>query len=155
MKRALGGLGCLSLSAFLLVSVSAQATTVVAPRRVAAPIYDAGKEIMVEGNVTSVSESLPGKLPGGHIFVAASKGTIDGNLGPFALRGSHRISVPSGAHVKLVGVMASIRGNEVFLVRKIEMGDTTYTIRNAHGFPAVMGARQPDKKIGLFTEGAR
>ena len=155
MKNSLEGLGCSSLLVFLLVSVSAQSATVVAPRKPAARIYDATKEISLEGNVTSVNEALPGKLPGGHMLVATSKGTIDGNLGPFALRGVHRISVAAGAHVKLVGVMTSIKGNEVFLVRKIEAGGVTFTIRNAHGFPALTGARQPDKKVGLFTGGPR
>ena len=155
MKKLFGGWGWWSLLAFLLVSVSAQSATVVAPRKIAAPIYDATKETTLEGNVTSVNEFLPGKLPGGHLLVATSKGTIDGNLGPFALRGAHRISVSAGAHVKLVGVMASIKGSEVFLVRTIETGETTYTIRNAHGFPSLMGARQPDKKVSLFTGGSR
>ncbi len=153
MKKVLGGLLFVSLLAFLLVSISTQAATEIAPRRVATPRYDASKEVTLEGNVSSVRESVPGKLVGGHMFVATAKGTIDGHLGPFALRGSHRISIASGAHVKMVGVMTSVKGSPVFLVRTIDTGKTTYTLRNEHGFPMLLGARQPTKNLYILTGG--
>jgi hypothetical protein len=154
MKKVMGGLGCLGLLAFLLVSVSAQAATVPVPHKTAVPRYDASKEITLEGNVSSIKEFVPGKLIGGHMFVATSKGTIDGHLGPFALRGTHRIAVPAGAHVRLVGVMTSMKGGQVFLVRTIEAGEKTYTIRNEHGFPVLQGAKEATKTLTL-TGGRR
>ncbi len=155
MKKVLGGFGCLGLLAFLLASVSAQAATVVAPRRVATPEYNASKEITLEGNVTSVKGSVPGRLAGGHMFVATSRGTIDGHLGPYALRGTHRISVATGAHVTLVGVMTTVKGSQVFLVRTVNTGAKTYTIRNIHGFPILLSATQPTKQLTALTGGRR
>jgi len=156
MKPVLKALRCVSLLAFFFVTASAQAATDTAPKKIATPAYDASKEITLEGNISSVNKFVPGKLMGGHVFVATSKGTIDGHLGPFALNGAHSVAIAAGQHIKMVGVMTTARGGQVFLVRSIESGTVTYTIRNEHGFPFLLGAQQPTKKITFVTkEGAR
>jgi len=155
MKKVLGGLGCVSLLVFLLVGAFAQAATATAPKRVATPRYDPSKEITLEGNVTSVKKYVPGNLTGGHMFVATSKGIVDGHLGPFALNGEHRISVSAGEHVKMVGVMTTVKTRQVFLVRTIDTGNNKYVIRGEHGFPLILGAMQATKNLTLVKGGAR
>ena len=152
-EDSLGGLAGLSLLALLLATASAQAATDTAPKKIATPAYDAGKEITLEGNISSVNKTVPGKLMGGHVFVATSKGTIDGHLGPFALNGTHSVALSAGQHIKMVGVLTTVRGSQVFLVRSIDTGGTTYTIRNEHGFPVLQGAQQPTKNITFVTQG--
>jgi hypothetical protein len=151
MKKVLGGFVYLSLLAFLLTASSAQAATTTVPKRVATPAYEVSKEITLEGNISSVNKFVPGKLMGGHVFVATSKGTIDGHLGPFALNGTHKVALSAGEHIKMVGVMTTVKGSQVFLVRSIDTGTSKYTLRNEHGFPLLMGARQPTKNITFFT----
>ena len=155
MKKVLGGLGCVGLLAFLLVAVAAQADTVVAPRRTVTPIYDASKEITLEGNVASVNKFVPKSLAGGHLFVSTPKGTIDAHLGPFALVSKKGVSVAVGDHVKMVGVMSDFKGVHVFLVRTIQDGEKEYTIRSKHGFPVLMGAVPFAKNSNLVKGGAQ
>ncbi len=149
MSKLLGGLWCAAFLAFLLLCAPARAAN--ASKKIAAPLYDVSKEVTLEGNVTTVSASVPGNVKGGHIFVSTSKGTIDGHLGPFALAGKNSISVPAGSHVKLVGVMATVGGRQVFLVRTIDTGSTKYTIRSEHGFPLIPNAVQPTKSINFVN----
>jgi hypothetical protein len=153
MKKVLGGLGGLSLLAFVLVTASAQAASDTAAKKIATPAYDASKEITLEGNISSVNKFVPGKLMGGHVFVATSKGTIDGHLGPFALNGTHSVALAAGQHIKMVGVMTTVRGSQVFLVRSVDTGTNKYEIRNEHGFPLLLGAQQPTKNITFVTKG--
>jgi len=145
MNKLLGGLWCLGLMSFVMVCEPAQSATV------ATPLYDVTKEVTLEGNVSIVEAFMPGHIPGGHMLVSTSKGIIDGHLGPYALSGKNRISVPTGAHVKIVGVMTTIRGNQVFLVRTIDTGATKYTIRSEHGFPLIQRAVQPTKGINFVS----
>ncbi|MGC1684001.1 MAG: hypothetical protein WA734_00125 [Candidatus Acidiferrales bacterium] len=150
MKKLSGVLWCLGVVAFLMVSVRTQAAAVT-NNRVASPLYVVSKEVTLEGNVSAVKALMPGHIPGGHMVVITSKGTIDGHLGPYALNGKNRISVPVGAHVKIVGVMATIHGSQVFLVRTIDTGTNKYTIRSEHGFLLIPGAVQPTKSINFVS----
>ncbi len=149
MNKSLGCVWCLALVACLLMCAPAQAAT--DTTRAATPLYDVSKEVTLEGNVSTVTAFMPEHIPGGHIFVSTSKGIIDGHLGPYALSGKNRIAVPAGAHVKMVGVMTTIRGSQVFLVRTIDTGVTKYIIRSEHGFPLILGAVQPAKSINFVS----
>jgi hypothetical protein len=151
MKKLLGGIAILGLLAFLLGGALAQTAHASALGRTATQMYDASKEITLEGSVSSIHSALPGKAPGTHLLVATSKGTVDGLLGPYALLGSNRVSVAAGTHVKMVGVMANVHGNQVFLVRTIDTGSHVYTIRSAHGFPLLPDAVQPTKNINFVA----
>jgi len=153
MKKVLGGLGLFTILAFFSLAVSVQAATVSTPKRAVTPRYDASKEVTLGGTVSSVKKVVPGKLSGGHLFLATSSGSVDAHLGPYALRGSHAIPVTSGQKVTLVGVMTTVKGSKVFLVRTIKSGDDTYTIRNEHGFPLLLGAAPASKSLVLSAKG--
>ena len=58
---------------------------------------------------------------------------MDAHVGR-ALQGPKAIAVKAGDSVKLVGVMATVNHNQIFLVRTVEAGGHTYTIRNERGF---------------------
>jgi hypothetical protein len=149
MNRLRGSVGSLCLLAFLLASASAHAATATAAKR--APLYDPSKEITLEGNLSSLKASIPGSLAGGHMLVSTPKGTIDGHLGPYAFSGRNRVQIAAGTHIKMVGVMTTIRGSQIFLVRTIETGTTKYTIRSPHGFPLLPDAVQPTKSINFVS----
>ncbi|MFZ0737254.1 MAG: hypothetical protein WBL70_08175 [Candidatus Acidiferrales bacterium] len=154
MKKVLGGLGILTLVAFSSLAVPTRAATAPVTKRAPnVPTYDISKEVTLEGTVSSVKKIAPGMLPGGHLLVATSKGTVDAHMGPFALNGKHAVSVASGAKVKLVGAMTTFHGNQVFLVRTLEIGSTTYNIRSEHGMPMLIGAT-PSTKSALLAKGA-
>ena len=115
----------------------------------ATPRYDASKEIAVEGTVASIlSTPTAGLLAGAHALVATSSGTVDAHLGNYALKGANPLVLTAGQHVRLVGVMAAVRGRPVLLVRTVQTGGGVYTVRNAHGFPLRSGsasATRPQK----------
>ena len=120
-------LGCLAGTA------SAQtATTAKAARP--APLYDASKETTLAGTVSNVvTKPGAGMIAGGHLTVATGQGAVDAHVGR-ALQGPNAIAVKAGDSVKLVGVMATVNHNQIFLVRTVEAGGHTYTIRNERGF---------------------
>jgi hypothetical protein len=96
--------------------------------------YDLAREITVEGTVTSVITSpAAGMLAGAHALVATSSGTVDAHLGIYALRGAGALALSAGDHVRMVGLMTSVKGQPVLLVRTIQTARGFITIRNAHG----------------------
>jgi hypothetical protein len=154
MSKLLRRLWCVTFPALLLVCATAYAGT--GTKSTPVPLYDASKETTLEGKVSSLSASVPGAIRGGHMFVSTSSGTVDGHLGPYALSAKNHLTIPAGTNVKMVGVMATVGGKQVFLVRTIDTGETKYTIRNEHGFPIIPGAVQPTKSINFVSpKGAR
>ena len=118
---------------WLAVPAGAQtATTAKAARP--APLYDASKETTLAGTVSNVvTKPGAGMIAGGHLTVATGQGAVDAHVGR-ALQGPNAIAVKAGDSVKLVGVMATVNHNQIFLVRSVEAGGHTYTIRNERGF---------------------
>jgi len=99
-----------------------------------APVYDASKEVTLTGTVSNVmTKPSAGMIAGGHLIVTTAKGSVDAHVGR-RLSGKEAIAVKAGDSVKLVGVMATLNHNQVFLVRTAEDGGHTYTIRNQKGF---------------------
>ena len=138
---------CLCLLAVLLLSSSAapvSADESVAKKRVAHPLrYDASKEVTLEGTVESLTtKPVAGKMLGGHLMVATSKGTVDGQIGGFVLRGSHAFTATPGEKVKITGVMTTFHGQQAFLVRTIQTPDRTVVVRDAHGFFVLPGVHE-------------
>jgi DNA/RNA endonuclease YhcR with UshA esterase domain len=138
---------CLCLFAVLLLSSSAapvSADDSVAKKRVAHPSrYDANKEVTLEGTVESLTtKPVTGKMLGGHLMVATPKGTVDGQIGGYVLRGSHAFTATPGEKVKITGVMTTFHGQQAFLVRTIQTPDRTVVVRDAHGFFVLPGVRE-------------
>jgi hypothetical protein len=155
MRNKLGGFCLLTALVITSLAVPTKAATSHPVKRVPTPAYDVTKEVTLNGTVSSVKASAPGKMVGGHLFLASGNKTVDGHLGPYALTGPHGVKVTAGEKVKLVGVMSTFRGSQVFLVRTVEAGDRTYTIRNEHGFPLLMGAQQSTHKLTAVKGGSR
>ncbi len=152
MRNKLGGLCLLTALVITSLAAPAMAGTTQPVKRVSTPKYDVSKEITLDGTVASVKASVPGKLLGGHLFLTSG---TDAHLGPFALSGSHGVKVSPGQKVTLVGVMTTFHGSQVFLVRTVESGDKTYTIRNERGFPLIMGVQPPKSSLTPFKGGSR
>jgi len=136
MKRALAGIGLVTVLAYGLLGAPLKAETAQASKRqIVAPGYDVGKEVTLEGTVESVvTKSNRGMLLGAHLIFATSSGTVDAHLGTYALKGPHALSFTPGEHVKVVGVMTTANNSRVFLARTVENSAGTFTIRSQHGF---------------------
>lgn len=152
MKKPSEGLILSALVALLAMALPGPAggqTAMRAKGAAAPPKYEAAKEVTIEGTVASVvTNSTPGLLVGAHAILTTASGTVDAHLGTYAMRGANPLVLPVGERVKMVGVMATVAGRPVLLVRTAQTGHGVYTIRNAHGFPlrpASSSATHPQK----------
>jgi hypothetical protein len=137
MGKLLGGLAITILMAFSFLAAPVEAQTAATTKKITtAQKYDAQNETSLNGTVKSViSAPTSGMLIGVHLILTTSSGTVDADLGPFALKGSNPVSVSPGTAVTVVGVMMTIRNSQVFMARTVQAGGQTYTLRNQNGFP--------------------
>ena len=156
MRKMLGGLCLLTVLAFSLLAASLHADEAAAhPRTVVAPRYDATKEITLDGTVQSlVTNPTVGRLSSAHLMVSTSQGTVDANIGIFALSGPHATALASGQAIKLVGVMTTVNDKSVFLTREIQTENATIEVRNEHGFLITPGVKGRLARVSS-TGGAR
>jgi hypothetical protein len=140
MKRLFAGLCALAVLSLIsyLTPVQAQTSAIAA-----GPFgYDASKEVTLNGTVSTVLMGpSAGMIPGSHLVLATLSGPVDASLGIFGLRGKGAVTVAAGQQIEVTGVMSTIKGKQVFLVRTVKLGGAVYTIRNEHGFPVPPQAR--------------
>jgi len=137
MRKLLGGLGLLMLIVSLIAAVPVKAQTSAAAKKIeTSRKYDAQSESTLSGTVQSViSNPTAGMLIGVHLILSTSSGTVDADLGPFALKGSNPVSVGVGEAVTVVGVMMTVRKSQVFMTGTLQTPQQTYTLRNQNGVP--------------------
>jgi hypothetical protein len=156
MRKITGVLCLLMTLAISLFAVPIYANEPVALKRtVTASRYDVTKEVTLEGAIQSlVRKPAPGAILGAHLIVSTGQGTVDAHIGDYFVVGKYATSLTSGQFVKLTGMMVTINHQNVFLVRTMQTGDRTITLRNEHGFLVY-----PGSKAGLAavssTGGAR
>ena len=142
-----GVISALFLFSLLAIPASAQ-TSAATPQAVRAPRYEASKEVTLEGTVQSlVTKPAAGMLIGAHVMLATPSGTVDAHLGIYAMKGSNPPSVVPGERVQVVGVMTAYQHGNVFLVRTLNAGGTTYQIRNKNGIPLRSASPNPAARI--------
>jgi hypothetical protein len=96
--------------------------------------YDVTKEVTITAMVSGVlTQPAPGMIAGSHLLLATPSGAVDASLGRLGLRGNGAAPVSAGQQVELTGVMKTIKGKPLFLVRTVNVGGEVYAIRNEHG----------------------
>jgi len=141
MKRNLQGLGFATLLALALNAAPAHGQATAATTKSTSPLgYDVSKEVTFSATVQSVpSKSSHGLTPESGALsgfvLQTTAGTIQGRLTYSALNGEGALSIAPGEHVQVTGIMTMMKNNtQVFVIRIIQIGGRTYTIRNEHGF---------------------
>lgn len=149
---------CLGLALFALLAlqVPAWAQTAAATTANDGPAhYDISKEITLNGTVSDVLKApSPGMIMGSHLIFATASGTVDASLGRTAFRGVNPLSVTVGEHVEVTGVMKTISGRHVFLVRTVKVNDHVYTLRNERGVGIVTHDGLPSPEL-IRAKGAQ
>jgi len=137
MSRRLPVLGILAILALCPFAARVQAQAAESAANPAAHrAYDITKEVTLTGTVSSVVKQTTRSMdltPGAHIMVTTSSGTVDANLGRFAMRGKTALPITSGQSVKVTGVMKTVKGKDVFVTRIVQTNGHIYKIRNEHG----------------------
>ena len=131
--RMIAGLLAGLLFAILAVPLGAQPASETRVGHGIGPVYDAAREITVTGSVQEVvTRHVPGRPAGIHLMVAGPQGVVDAHVGPFLSKGMKE-ALHTGTPVQLVGAMTSVRGKKYLMVRELNVGGSTVTVRSEHG----------------------
>jgi len=121
--------------------------------------YDTTRETVMEGTVLSYSAEAAEPPIGAHIVLQTASGTMDVHLGAASYLDANHFSVAKGDSLRVVGVNSTTRQGSVFLVRVIQKGGQSLTVRTTKGAPlSFAGARalSPAQRAQLATKaGAR
>jgi hypothetical protein len=130
----LGPLAALALCLFALpiyAQTSAVTTKSAVPSR-----YDITKEVTLTGTVSTVVKAATREmkmLPGSHLVLATGSGKLDATLGKYAMRNAGVSSIAPGQQVQLTGMITTVKGQQVFVTRLVQVNGHTYKVRNEHG----------------------
>jgi len=138
MKSRFPALGPFVVLALCLFATPAHAQTAEGtPGSVVPPKYDITREVTLTGTVSSVLKSTTREMPmlgGSHLIVQTTSGKIDASLGGYAMKAVGALPVAPGQQVQITGVMKTIRDQQVFITRLVQVNGRIYKIRNEHGF---------------------
>lgn len=151
MKRLLQGLGFVTLLAVVLSAGPAHAQSAATTSTPAIPLrYDVSKEVTLSATVQSVPpKSSSGLARSSGLMLQTTSGTVQGKLTQFTLSGKEALSITTGEHLQVTGVMTTtLQNKQVFLIRTIQIKGLTYAIRNDRGFPL----EHPARNIVTTTE---
>jgi len=135
------------LSAALAIPLCAQSA---APRAFS---YDISNEVSITGTVSAVLiKPAAGMIGGSHILISTPSGMVDVSLGRFGLTGKGALSGSAGEKIDVTGVMRTVKDQQVFMARTVQVGGESFTIRNEHGVEVPPQAR-PDARENSGTKG--
>ena len=130
--------GRLAVLALCLFATPIHAQTAEGTPKFAPPSkYDVAKEVTLIGTVSSVVQKTTPTmqiLGGSHLILETTSGKIDASLGAYTMNAEGALSVAPGQQVQVTGVMKTIRDQQVFVTRLVQVNGHLYKIRNEHGF---------------------
>ena len=130
----LGPTAVLALCLFALpiyAQTAAVTTNSAVPHR-----YDITKEVTLTGTVNNVVKTPTREmkmLPGSHLMLATGSGRLDASLGRFAMRNQGVLSITPGQQVQVTGIVTTVKNQQVFVTRLVQVNGHTYKVRNEHG----------------------
>ena len=148
------GLALLALISLATPACAQMSAAAARPSGARGPLsYDLCKETTISGLLSSVLEKpSAGMIMGSHLLVETSSGKVDASLGRFALIGKDALSLSAGQLVQITGVMMTLQGQQVFLVRTAKVNDQFYAIRNKHGIALSPQTRERMHQSGQAGE---
>ena len=140
---------CCALSVVLLAP-SARAQSAGSAQDQIAPVYDAAKEVKIQGTIQQIQTVKTG-VAGTHIIVETQNGAVDAHLGASPAVDAKRLGLSVGQSVEITGMMAMMGGSNVFLARTLVVDSRTITLRSEHGIP--IRAAMPQKSSSAAPNG--
>lgn len=98
-------------------------------------LYDATKEVSLQGTVASFTENSREFPVGAHVVVQTSAGLVDVHLGDARLLKLNNMTVSQGASVRIIGEPVTTPQGTFFLARLIQQGTQVVAVRSTQGFP--------------------
>jgi hypothetical protein len=130
-------------------TAAAQAKAVAEGRNHA--LYDASKEVSLQGTVASFTENSKQFPPGAHVVVQTSSGSVDVHLGDPRLLKLNNMAISQGASVRIIGESVTTPQGTFFLARLIQQGTQVVAVRSTQGFPLTPDASAA-KKNGAASQ---
>ncbi len=109
-------------------------------------LYDATKEVSLQGTVAGFTENSRQFPVGAHVVVQTSAGPVDIHLGDARVLKASNFVVAEGASVRIVGEPVTTAQGTFFLARLIQQGAQVVAVRNTQGFPVSPAAAQAAAK---------
>jgi hypothetical protein len=105
-------------------------------------LYDASKEVSLQGSVAKFTENSSDLPVGAHVLVQTATGQIDVHLGDPRLLKMNNLSISQGASIRIIGEPVTTSQGTFFLARLIQQGTQVVAVRTTQGMPlALAGAR--------------
>jgi len=99
-------------------------------------MYDAAKEVVLNGTISEVVSKPKAGLPlGQYLMLTTTQGQVAVHLGPYYGRIAADKGLVPGATIQVTGVAMDFAAGEIFLARTVVAGGKTLTIRNQNGIP--------------------
>jgi hypothetical protein len=114
-------------------TAAAQAKAVAEGRNHA--LYDASKEVSLQGTVASFTENSKQFPAGAHVVVQSSAGPVDVHLGDARLLKLNNMTISQGASVRIIGEPVTTPQGTFFLARLIQQGSQVVAVRGMTGMP--------------------
>ncbi len=114
-------------------TAAAQAKAVAEGRNHA--LYDASKEVSLQGTVVSFIENSKEFPPGAHVVVQTSAGQVDVHLGDSRLLKLNNFTISQGASIRIIGEPVTTNQGTFFLARLVQQGTQVVAVRSMQGLP--------------------
>lgn len=114
-------------------------------------LYDAAKEVSLQGTVASFTENSKQFPAGAHVVVQTSAGPVDVHLGDARLLKANNMSIAQGASVRIIGEPVTVPQGTFFLARLIQQGTQVVAVRSMQGIPLSLVTAA--KQNGATTQG--
>jgi len=98
-------------------------------------LYDASKEVSLQGTVVSFTENSKEFPPGAHVVVQTSSGQIDAHLGNSRLLKLNNFTISQGANIRIIGEPVTTNQGTFFLARLVQQGSQVVAVRSMQGMP--------------------
>lgn len=96
-------------------------------------VYAASRETVLEGTVVSYTLETSRPPIGAHLVLQTGRGAVDLHLGAASFLQANHFSLAKGDSVRVIGMNSSTRQGSVFLVRVIQKGGQSLTLRTTKG----------------------
>jgi len=116
-------------------------------------LYDATKEVSLQGTVASFTENSKQFPVGAHVLVQTTTGLVDVQLGDARVLKLNNFSVTQGASVRIIGEPVTTVQGTFFLARLIQQGAQIVAVRTPQGFPVASNTVLGGAKSNTNSQG--
>ena len=116
-------------------------------------LYDASREVSLQGTVAKFTENSKDFPPGAHVLVETSSGQTDVHLGDPRLLKSNNMTIVQGASIRIIGEPVTTNQGTFFLARLVQVGTQVVAVRSTTGIPLARGGASVTTRSASNSQG--